>query len=274
MKYLLFSLLLPFAVFSEERFPVPTEEEVVEATQQVYDYGKNEIFSLPYLDIAYFILDKFYYGPAEPFNHYGCNPTEISDPTLPALLLVHASNSNQGSWLPLLSSLTERKDFYVFSFNYQDETALSDLIQKIESIRSLYLEAGAEQVTLNLIGHSLGGISAAQYAFDETLQIPNTEVAKVIAVAARLKNPARPVELPLYPYCYSLLPQIDLLNEMIENYKGRAKLYTMAAEKDWLLPRECTLMGEKQAIIPNCGHVLAPQAKKTHEIIAEWLSER
>ncbi len=272
MRILILALFISLSVSAEERFPVPTEEEVSEASKKVYEYGKEEIFSLSYLEFATFILGRYYYGPYDPFTEYNCNPSTI-DPARPALLLIHASESNQGEWLPLLSSFKERQDFNIFSFNYRDETGLEELIQKIERIRALYFESGSDNVTLNLIGHSLGGIIAAEYSFDDSLLVPGTTIDKVIAIASRLRNIDRPVELPLYPYCYPVLQRVDLLSAKLEKYQGSTKLYTIAAEKDWLLPMECALIGEKQAIIPSCGHVLVTHAKETHDMVAEWLSE-
>lgn len=269
MLFLLLLLIFPLA--AEERFPTPTKEEVAQSAKKVYDLGKEEVYSLSYLAMANFVMARYYYGVQEPFTYYGCNPDKILKPELPAVLLIHASESNQGSWLPLLEALKERKDFYLFTHNHRDEMALEDLIHKIEQVRALYLKAGAESVKLHLVGHSLGGIVAAAYSFDETLRVPGTTVEKVIAIASPMRNMEPPTKLPFYPYCYPELEMIDLLAGKIAKNRGMVRLYTLAAENDWLLPLECTLDGDVHAVIPACGHVLAAQHQAALQIVTNWL---
>jgi PGAP1-like protein len=271
-NFLLTFLLASTAGFAEERFPVPTSQEVLEASQKIEQYGMNEVLDLSLWRLAKFGMG-YYWGRQEPFTYYNCNPQKITDPQLPATFLLHASQSNQGEWLPLLASLENKKDTYVFSHNFNDDDAQQALIEKIGQIRALYLAAGAETVRINLVGHSLGGIVAAEYAFDNSSAIEGTTVEKVITIAARLKNIDRPADLPFYPYCYLILQRIDILNEKIESNRGAVKLYTIAAENDWLLPRECVLVGDEQAIIPSCGHVLVTHSEETHKKVIEWLSE-
>lgn len=270
MRNLILTFLIPLSLWSaEERFPTPTKEAIEEAANKCYELGQNEVFSLSYSELANFVLGRYYYGVCEPFNEYGCNPSKIGNPNLPAVLLIHASNSNQGSWIPLLYSLKDNKYFNIFSFNYKDETALEELIQKIEAIRNLYIDAGSENLTISLVGHSLGGIIAAEYSYDEDLLVPGTTVDKVITIAARLKNPDRPIELPLYPYCYDVLERVEQLSEKMN--KTSVKLHTIAAEKDWLVPLECALIGENQVVIPSCGHVLVTRSSATHQQVINWL---
>jgi predicted alpha/beta hydrolase family esterase len=272
--HLLIFILLFFPLAANERFPAPSKEEVVFATQKAYDLGKEEIFSLPYIDMAKYVMGRYYYGLQEPFTAYGCNPEKILNPNLPAVLFIHASESNQGAWLPLLSTLKDRKDFYMFSHNHRDERALQDLIHKIEKIRALYFKAGADSVTLYLVGHSLGGIVAVAYSFDDALAVPGITVEKVIAIASPMRNKEPPTAWPLYAYTYTELEAIDQLAKKREKNPGKVKLYTLAAENDWLLPKECALAGDEQAVIPSCGHVLAPQHKTTFHYVAKWLSPR
>ncbi len=273
MYRVIFFLVLISALPAEERFPAPTSAEIERSAKRAHDLGKEEIFTLSFFDFTNFVLARYYYGVQEPFAYYGCNPEKILNPKLPAVLLIHASESNQGSWLPLLASLKDRHDFYVFSHNHRDDTALEELIQKIEKIRALYLKAGADSVNLYLVGHSLGGIMAAAYGFDAALTVPGTTVEKVIAIASPMRNMEPPTNLPLYPYCYPELEMLDRLSEKIEKNRGKVKLYTLAADNDWLLPKECALVGDVQAIVPSCGHVLAPQHKRTMQLVAEWIKE-
>lgn len=264
-------LALLFSTLSaEERFPVPTEEEVMQAREEVEWQGAWEIFSLSYDELITFCFERCFFGLLEPFRLFNCNPSKI-DPALPAILLLHAFDSNQGEWIPLLSTLSQSGNFQVFSLNYRYETAMEALTEKIESIRSLYFAAGAESVTLHLIGHSLGGIIASEYSFDESLWVPHTTVEKVITIASRLQNIERPVELPYYAYCYPILQRIDLLAEKLQARK--VKLYTIAAENDWLLPLECSLAGDECAVIPSCGHILVTQSPMTHAQVVEWITK-
>lgn len=270
MYRIIIFLLLLSTLSAQEA--VPTKEEIALAAKKAHDLGKDEVLSLPYADLAKYILARYYYGTQEPFTYYGCNPKKILNPELPAVILIHASESNQGSWLPLLSSLKGRNDFYIFTHNHRDDTALEELVQTIEKVKALYVKAGARSVKLYLIGHSLGGIVAADYSFDDSLAVPGTTVEKVIAIASPMKTMVPRTGFPLYPYGYSELEMIDLLAKKIEKNRGKVKLYTLAAEKDWMLPKECALAGDVQAVIPACGHVLAPQHKATLQKVDEWLT--
>ena len=75
---------------------------------------------------------------------------------------------------------------------------------EIEESRRLVFELGKTEiytlpmhVSLNLVGHSLGAIIAAEYAFNQKKWVENMEVKKVISIAGRLKNIEHPVA-PLF----------------------------------------------------------------------------
>lgn len=106
---------------------------------------------------------------------------------------------------------------------------------------------------LNLVGHSLGTIIAADDAFDQEKWIENRTVDKVISIAGRLKNIDKPIETPFYPYCYETLKRIELIYERIKKNRDLVQLYTIVAENDWLIPRESVLISDKEeqmAMIP------------------------
>ncbi len=257
---------------------IPSEDEVKAASQKVVELGKKELFEMPLLDIAEFVWDFYIRGPDSEFHYYGCNPREIKaeEAGLPATILLHAYESNQGEWIPLLESLRALKKKGeavgpVFTFNYPNKQGLKALTEKIAEVKQLYKEAGVDLVELNLIGHSLGGIVAAEYAYQPQIWVPDTQVIKVIAVASRLRNIDPITETPYYPFCYGLLDRVEEIWQLIQENQDLVPLYTMAAENDWLVPAASVLIGKNQATIPDTGHALINRNPVAVEQVIEWL---
>lgn len=246
-------------------------------SENVRDLGRNEVLALPLGDLAEFLWNRYYRGPAESFHYYGANPNALSSEQAkrPATILIHASESNQGEWIRLLKAMHEAdQDAPLFTFNYKDGDELSALMQKMEEIQKLYEKAGEEKVTFDLVGHSLGGIAAAEYAFSPEIWLKNTHVEKVVTIAARLKNIEDPEKTPFYSYCKDVIRRLEVLWPKIEANRGNIDLYTIAAANDWLVPEESTLVGKDdshKAIIPEVGHVIIAQTPLTDEQIIKWL---
>ncbi len=258
--------------------PVPTEQEVKASSEKLYERLKEELWqSLSFFELTHFVWDRYISGPQKEFHYYNSNPLEISSEeiNLPATILLHARQSNQGEWIPLLESI----DFYkksggcvgpIFTFNFSEEDSQSDLLEKIEEVKKLYQKSGAKEVKLQLVGHSLGGIVAAEYAYGSDPWVEDTFVTKVITVASRLRNLDPLTETPYYSYAYYLFERLDVLWERIQENQRSFTLYTMAAENDFL-SKDIVLVGEKKVTIPNVGHILVNRVPLAEEQIIEWL---
>jgi len=173
----------------------------------------------------------------------------------------------------LQDDILEESRYPVFTFNHDDQEVEEKLVEKIREIRDLYREAGGHEVEIYLVGHSLGAIAAAEYAFSPEKWVEGTSVEKVISIAGRLKNLSDPEETPFYPYAYATLQDIAPLYEKIEKNRGLVELYTIAGENDWLVPEESVLVGDKgrKAVISDKGHLLVVCAHETRNQVIEWL---
>lgn len=289
IAYFSFAGFLCFLIFSltnkeaKNRFPQPSEIEIKEADRTVEQLAKDEVFTLSPSELAIFLWDIFKKGYATDFSYYNSNPQSLTveQANKPATILLHGYGSNQGEWLPLLKWISEYNNETplamsgpIFTLEYPQASTKEDLIKKIEAIKKLYLKAGQDQVEINLVGHSLGGITSADYAYDPDSWVKGTHVQKVISIAGRLKNIEPPSQTPYYGYCYLLLPFIDELWHKIEENRGVTQLYTIAAAEDWLLPLDSVLVGDKESentIVPNAGHALIGRKKETAQKVISWL---
>lgn len=289
---LIFSSLCVFAEEAvEERFPVPTAQEIKEAEKEVETFGKNEVFSLSCKRFVHFLWDRFKRGKSKNFHYRGANPEEVRvcpDTSKPAIILIHSFKSNQGMWIPLLETIQKDKSRSftvngylhtlslgpVFTFNYEPGEGQSRLIETIEKVKELYR---GEDVELCLVGHSLGAINAAEYAFDQSRWVEGTSVKTVISIAGRLKNLEDPKETPLYPACYDVLERVDRVWEkIVQNGAEGPRLCMIAAGDDWLVPRDSVLVledEENSLVVPGKGHVMIPFSTVTREKTVDWLWE-
>lgn len=271
-------------VFSGERFPPPSVEQQECDQAIVTDLGKKEIKSLPFRVLSQFLWDWFVRATAPVFDYYGANPTSLSleEQNLPAMVLIHGSNSDQALWLALLHDIEEAKKHGVplgpvFTFNYEerDGADLEALIEKIEAVKTLYQSYGINQVELYLVGHSLGGMTAAEYAFSPGIHVSGTKVSKVITLACRLKNIEPPEKTPYYGYCYPVLQRVDKIYHLIKNSDRNIRFYTITAGKDWLVPRESSSPFPEFAscTVPDKGHTLVIYSHQARNQIIHWFLE-
>lgn len=252
--------------------PVPTTEEVVKADATIIELATKEILSNP--TFAERFIADLALGEMTVFQHYGANPTTLTkkQASEPAILLLHGSGGNQGVFLPLLQKLKEiDSKAPVFTLNYEADTDLRQLLAKIGEIQKLYEHVDVKHVTLHLVGYSRGAILAADYAFNPNHKIKGVEVKKVISVVGRLKNIDPITSTPYYAYSYDILNRVTQIWKNITDYSGSAKLYTLAAGEDWLVPSESVLVGKEKSTVPGFGHVLILYATDTKEQIIQWL---
>ena len=244
----------------------------------VHKQGSLEVLSLKFPGMLEFLCNRYLKGSSIKFEDYGANPKILTRKAAlrPATILVHSSESNQGQWRPLLRSVEKQSGLGpLFTFNYKDGDELDLLKQKIIEIKALYKNAGVDEVIINLVGHSLGGIASAEYAFSPEIWIEGTRVGKVITIAARLKNIDNVLDTPYYAYALPTLKRIENIFPKIEENSRNVEFFTIAAENDWLVPEQSVLIAKDtshKAIIPEVGHVTIPQSDITNNLIIKWLS--
>lgn len=279
MKKLLMFIVLCFvcqAGFAEigERFPAPSSEAVLENEKIIMELGKAEVMGLSYLDLLDFLWDRYVLGPGKDFDYGGCNPKKLTstEAQRPATILLHGAGSNQGHWVPFIDIKNKMEwGGPVFTYNFEQETDLQQLIAKIHSVCHVYANAGAEEVEIYLVGHSLGAICSAEYAFNPDLWVPGSKVTKVVALGGRLRNIEPPVETPYYPYCFDVLERVDRIWSQIEINRGVTQLITIAGSDDWLVPSESLFIGDESYLIPNQGHALINRFPACSRLVLELL---
>lgn len=264
-----------------EELPIPSKEQTQYFKEIVHGLGKEEIMNLSPKVLSQFVWDFSVRGSSEDFTYYSANPLSLSEDQidLPATILVHGSGSNQGFWLPLIHDIETAgkklsKKFPVFTFNYNEPNEMQALQATIERVKDLYQKSGTENVLLRLVGHSLGGIVSVEYAFSPDLWIEGTKVDKVIAAASRLRNVKPLTATPFYPYSYDVLERVERCWQSIQKNRAGIELFTVVAEKDWLLPRLSALAGrdnQHSITVKNRGHALICHSHQTRRQIMRWL---
>jgi thioesterase domain-containing protein len=245
----------------------------------VHKLGREELLALPLADLASFLWNRYVFGQARLFEYYGANPKVLTREasSRPATILIHASESNQGQWMNLLAELQKNPNLGpVFTFNYEDGEELLQLTQKIASIKELYSAQGVEEVEINLVGHSLGGIVAAEYAYSPKMHPQGVYVKKVIAIAARLKSSAEPEKTPFYHYALDAIERAERVSHEMERNPSLASLYTIAAENDWLVPRDSALAApdkKQRALVQKVGHVTIAQSQSAVDLVIRFLAD-
>lgn len=253
------------------RFPTPSEDQIRRDKRAILFFGAKEILSG-----RCNIWDLFRYAviPRQGTNptKHGLNPTKLSshEQNLPATLFIHCDQGKAAHFLPYASAMEGYAPLYTFGYE-NEETAYPRFMAKIKEIRELH---GQKEVNLSLVGHSFGAILSARYAFDPEMWLEGIHIQKVISIAGRLKNLEPPHLSPFYGYCHTLLPKVDKLHKMIEEFLGETTLFTIAAEHDSLLPRESVLIGKEEhhcCTIPGRGHLGVLFDQRTIAQVKQWL---
>jgi len=274
IQLLLFSFLICLEIQASDRFPVPSPESVKEYETYVMELGKDEVLSLSYIDLIEFIWDRYVLGMDGHFSYGGCNPKKLTyeESSRPATILLHGAGANQGHWVPFIDLKNQLGwGGPVFTFNYLQETDLEQLRAKITEIRDLYLKAGRQEVSINLVGHSLGAICSADYAYRPENWVEGTRVEKVVSMGGRLRNLEPPIDTPYYPYCFDVLERIDgIWANFLEN-RGEVRLCAIAGADDWLVPQESMLIGDINVVISNLGHGLINRFPAANRAALEFL---
>ncbi|GAB4226083.1 MAG: hypothetical protein Tsb0021_01730 [Chlamydiales bacterium] len=220
---------------------------------------------------------------------YGLNPLEKdipaaseSDKIAKIILLANSLGSSEASALPIAKELSRRGITHIFTvkLNQTDENPvpLSDMVSRINEIVKMFQERGYEQVKIEVIGPSLGGITGTDCALQQKEVLPdNVEIQRVISIAARLKN--------VVNEDFAFFTGEDVLKEVARIYNKLChgfnfSLYTIWGDQDKIVPKEAAHVQNNvdlETTVAGWGHVgivFAPETVQTVANLTEdWLNE-
>lgn len=196
----------------------------------------------------------------------GLNPSHLTEnqSTKTPTILLHGDFHNATAFYTLSERLREHNVGPLYVIEYSDlEDGLIKTQSMIDTIRAQYGRWEVEDVRVNLVGHSMGGIVAAEF-----MRRSPQQVNKVITVGSRLK----PVGSLTLAYKKSRHALAGLHGWLSANH--HLPLYNIAAGRDWLVPKEAVLAGcpTRHTVVHGTSHLSVLYAKETTDRIAKILS--
>lgn len=137
-----------------------------------------DLISLPLVIAAY------------PTAYFDSNPKHLSKDVKRATLCVHGFLHNQSAWIAMRSHLKACPEAgAIFSLNlghpFQSiEDYTKCVQQKIQAIKEM---SGGQELEINLIGHSMGGLVCSNYAVKYAKK-DHVRVARVVTIASPLQG--------------------------------------------------------------------------------------
>ncbi len=198
----------------------------------------------------------------------GLNPSHLSEhqSTKTPTILLHGDFHNATAFYSLSERLREHNVGPLYVIEYSNlEDGLIKIQAIIDTIRAQYGRWDVPDVRVNLVGHSKGGIVAAEF-----MRRSPEQVDKVITVGSRIK----PVGLLTFAYKKSRHALAGLHGWLNANH--HLPLYNIAAGRDWLVPQEAVLAGcpSRHTIVHGTSHLSVLYAKETIQRIADILAAR
>ena len=196
----------------------------------------------------------------------GLNPsylTEQQSSKAPTIFL-HGDFHNATAFYTLSERLRDHGVGPLYVIEYSDlEDGLAQIDALLGQIQTHYARWDVHDVAVNLVGHSMGGIVAAEF-----MRRSPEKVRKVITVGSRLK----PVGAITFAYKKSR-DVIAGLYRWLDEHRARLPLYNIAAGRDWLVPQEAALAGcpTRQTVVEGTSHLSVLYAKETTDRIASLL---
>ncbi len=176
-------------------------------------------------------------------------------------IFIHGQGHDASAW----HGLDDEIKGPIYAIDYQGmRDGLQVLEGAVRRIRGEYARNGIENVQVNLVGHSLGGIIAAEF-----LRLHPEMVKGVITVGSRLK--------PMGKVGYEgIRTHLNMLQGWLEHSKGNIPLFNVAASHDWLVPQEAVLVGASkwQRVMPKTSHLSVLYSKDTHRLIGQLLGTK
>lgn len=205
------------------------------------------------------------------------------------ILLLHGSGFNQSEWLVARRFLDKAEYGSVFSLNYAglvsnedsdgvDDYAKGPISKKIEHIKKL-----TNQNEVILIGHSMGGLIAGQYAQTEAAK-SNTQIKHIITIATPWKG-APALKLLKQEGMSKRYKQMTVKNEFLLNLcanslklerEGVCNFYNIDSDGDLIVPSPHGLITEnpdRSRTYRHLGHYALVASPSVWRKVTSWLDE-
>jgi pimeloyl-ACP methyl ester carboxylesterase len=197
----------------------------------------------------------------------GLNPTHLSQhqTSKSPTIFLHGDFHNATAFYSLSEHLRDQGVGPLYTIEYSGlDDGLDQLDALIAQIRTHYARWGVHDITVNLVGHSMGGIVAAEF-----LRRSPDKVQRVITVGSRLK----PTGALTFAY-RSSRAAIAHLHAWLDQHRSRLPLYNIAAGRDWLVPRDAALAGcpTRHTLVRGVSHLSLLYAKETATRLTHLLS--
>ncbi len=210
-----------------------------------------------------------------PAAFFSSDPKTLPKGTKKVTLCVHGFLHNKSAWVGLrLDKSPEIGP--VFSINlghpFQSIEDYTRYVQeKIAEIKSL---AGEEEIEINLVGHSMGGLVCANYAVKYAAN-DNVRIAKLITIASPLQGTPTAYLARIFCKCAAeMLPGSEFIKNLNEKMASKEfqeiPSYHIGFGGDWVVPRSRTFFANKKKNdfeISYLGHVSALYSSKVSEYV-------
>ena len=173
------------------------------------------------------------------------------------VILVHGYGGSRGNFLPMQSYFRLRGYTNTFSVGFHDTSRIETMADELKSaLKSLVLRNQMSPNSIDIVGHSLGGIISRVMLEDPDLQ-PYIRNLVTLATPHSGSGLARYLDTPI---CRGLLPGSSLLSRLEAqrwNHKGMPKLTAFWTPKDCILipAVSAKLDGVKNVCEPECTHL-------------------
>lgn len=204
---------------------------------------------------------------------------QVRDPYKKAVLLIHGLNSSPKDWHMLIDDLkNETFEVYTIYLSYWEENGFNKSVKKIQDKARAILETHA---TLNVVGHSLGGVAATEAV--NQLGLDKRRVKCLITVNSplngttvlngftRLFIPAHLVEVLTYQGDFVTRLQSDSL----DTKRAGVRIYHTATESDHLVRDISTCFlphYDEGIVVRGQGHLSTLNCPTVRRKILEWLN--
>ncbi len=195
---------------------------------------------------------------------YDNNPKKLPAGTKRVTLCVHGFLHNRSAWIklkPCLESCAEAGPVFTMNLGhpFQSIEDYTKLIQKkIIEIKAIL---GLEELEINLVGHSMGGLVCANYAV-KYAELDHVQVVKLITIASPLQGTYIAHAAKIFCKCAEeMTPASEFiiqLNDKMKDLKD-VSCYSIGFGGDVVVPNGRTYFtGRKNdSEIPYLGHVSA-----------------
>ena len=202
----------------------------------------------------------------------------VKNITKPAVLLVHGLNSSPKDWHMLFADLkTQGYEVYTIYLSYWKKDGFNESVLKIQEKVLTILQ---NHPTVDIIGHSLGGLASVQAV--NQLGPQQAQVSRLITVNSPLNGttilngftalfiPDHLVEVLTHDGAFAK----QMREQSLATAKSGVRFYHTAAESDHLVREinDCFLpQFQEGVVVTDEGHLSTLNCSSVREKILEWL---